>query len=82
MPDNRSICGNCGSVYGEEWCMECLCLPPPPFDANKLECFIHKHTGLEFAGPWKNGQIGFQCTDKKNITLLCQKVKQKKKEKN
>lgn len=25
MPDNRSICANCGDVYGEEWCMECSC---------------------------------------------------------
>jgi hypothetical protein len=26
MPDNRQICGKCGSIYGEEWAKECDCL--------------------------------------------------------
>jgi len=25
MPDNRSVCGECGDVYGEEWSPVCSC---------------------------------------------------------
>lgn len=46
----------------------------PPLNLQAVEIFLHKHTGIEFAGG-KNGIFGLQCTDSKRYKQFIKKYK-------